>query len=129
MLRIILSNGIMKCNINTSLIFKSPSWCTWILKYVWLGWKPWHQIVTVYHFYISDDKVHDNLLLQHCFGLHKQCFESQGHPLPIEHIVFSNGCSSQFKCGKSFVLCCMVSIINQMSIIAFSNLHVVELFW
>ncbi len=36
----------------------------------WDG-NPNTRIVTEYHFYINDDKVHDNLFLQHYFGLHK----------------------------------------------------------
>lgn len=56
-----------------------------------------------YHFYISDDyKVNDNLFLQHCFRLDKQLLQSKNYPLPIKHIVFPDGCSSQFKCARSF---------------------------
>jgi hypothetical protein len=59
----------------------------------WDG-NPNSEIVTKYHFYISDDKQHDNLFMQHCFGLHKEFLQTQGQPLPIEHILFSDGCSS-----------------------------------
>jgi len=55
--------------------------------------------MTKYHFYMCDDKVHDNLFLQYGFGLHKQRYKNLNHPLPIRHIVFSNGCSSQ--CGRT----------------------------
>jgi len=36
------------------------------------------KIVIEYHFYFSDDKQHDNLFMQHCFGLHKEFFQTQG---------------------------------------------------
>jgi len=34
------------------------------------------RIVTEYHLYISDDKIHENLFLQHFFGLHMQVLQS-----------------------------------------------------
>jgi hypothetical protein len=60
------------------------------------GWEPWH-LDCDYHFYISDDKMHDNLFLQHCFGIHMQILQSHNYPMPMEHIVFSYGYFSQFK--------------------------------
>jgi hypothetical protein len=59
------------------------------------------KILTEYHFYVSDDKIHDNLFVQYCFGLHWLFLRESGHALPVEHIVFSDGCSSQFKCARS----------------------------
>ncbi len=37
---------------------------------------PNSKIVIEYHFYISDDKQHDNLFMQHCFGLHKELLQT-----------------------------------------------------
>jgi hypothetical protein len=56
------------------------------------------RILTEYHFYINDDKSHDNLFVQHCFKLHWKFLGHQGFLLLVEHIVFSNGYASQFKC-------------------------------
>lgn len=58
------------------------------------------RILTEYHFYVNDDETHDNLFVQHCFKLHWEFLGVQGHLVPIEHIVFSNGCTSQLKCAK-----------------------------
>ena len=59
------------------------------------------KLLTEYHFYVSDDKTHDNLFVQYCFGLHWLFLRESGHALPVEHIVFSDGCASQFKCARS----------------------------
>ena len=45
--------------------------------------------------------LHDNQFVQYCFSLHQNFLMQQGFPLPMEHVVFSNGCSSQFKCVKN----------------------------
>jgi hypothetical protein len=37
-------------------------------------------IITEYHFYISDDKQHENMFIQHCFGLHREFLQTQGQP-------------------------------------------------
>jgi hypothetical protein len=69
--------------------------------------------VTKYHLYINDDKIHDNLFLQHCFGLHMQVLQSQNYPMPMDHIVFLDGSSSNFKCGRSlFYVSCFPSLIK-----------------
>ena len=59
------------------------------------------RILIEYHFYISDDKTHDNLFVQHCFSLYWNFLSVQGFPLSFEHIIFSDGCATQFKCAKS----------------------------
>jgi hypothetical protein len=59
------------------------------------------RILIEFHFYISDDKTHDNLFVQHCFSLHWNFLSVQGFPSPLEHIVFNDGCATQFKCAKS----------------------------
>jgi hypothetical protein len=58
--------------------------------------------IATYHYYISDDKQHDSLFVQHCFELHWNWLKSVDEPLPIEHIVFSDGCSGQFKCARAW---------------------------
>ena len=67
----------------------------------WNGEDPQTRLLTEYHFYISDDKSHDNQFVQYCFSLHQNFLMQQGFSLPVEHIVFSDGCSSQFKCAKN----------------------------
>jgi hypothetical protein len=53
------------------------------------------------HYYVSDDKTHDLLYVQHCFMLHWDLVQSQGF-IPKNHIVWSNGCSGQFKSGRAW---------------------------
>ena len=48
------------------------------------------------HYYISDDKKHDSLFVQHCLMLHWRWLNDNGQP-PSEHWVFSDGCAGQFK--------------------------------
>jgi hypothetical protein len=67
----------------------------------WDGVDPETMLLTEYHFYISDDKSHDNQFVQYCFSLHKDFLVQQGYPVPVEHIVFSDGCAAQFKCAKN----------------------------
>ena len=67
----------------------------------WDGVDPQTRLLTEYHFYISDDKSHDNQFVQHCFSLHQDFLIQQGSPFLAEHIVFSDGCATQFKCAKN----------------------------
>ncbi len=53
------------------------------------------------HFYISDDKHHDTLFVQHCFMLHDKWLNKQGHCLQ-HHWVWSDGAASQFKARRPF---------------------------
>ena len=55
----------------------------------------------VIHFFISDDKKHDTLFVQHYFGLHWQWLLRQGLELN-QHWVWSNGATSQFKARRPF---------------------------
>jgi hypothetical protein len=48
------------------------------------------------HYYISDDKKHDSLFVQHCMMLHWEWLNAIGIR-PSEHWVFSDGCAGQFK--------------------------------
>ena len=54
-----------------------------------------------YHFYISDDKSHDTLFVQHCFMLHYGWLKELGISLK-EHWVWSDGAASQFKAKRPF---------------------------
>ena len=55
----------------------------------------------VIHFFISDDKKHDTLFVQHCFRLHWQWLLRQGLELN-QHWVWSDGAASQFKARRPF---------------------------
>jgi hypothetical protein len=48
------------------------------------------EIMKESHFYISDDKEHDTLFVQHCLMLHWQRLQNSGF-VPKEHWVFSDG--------------------------------------
>ena len=52
------------------------------------------------HFYISDDREHDTLFVQHCLLLHWGHMIANGFT-PKQHWVFSDGCSAQFKCSRA----------------------------
>ena len=49
-----------------------------------------------YNFYVNDDKTYDNLFIQHCLTLHWENLKST-RQVPKKHIIWSDGCSSQFK--------------------------------
>ena len=53
------------------------------------------------HYYVSDDKVHDSLYVQHCFLMHWEFMKAHGF-LPKNHIVWSDGCSGQFKSARAW---------------------------
>lgn len=58
-------------------------------------------IIKEMHFYISDDKLHDTLFVQHCFLMHNRWLKDQG--LSFErHWVWSDGAASQFKASRPF---------------------------
>lgn len=52
------------------------------------------------HYYISDDKDHDSLFVQHCLMLHWEWLLGSGFE-PKEHWVYSDGCAAQFKGAKA----------------------------
>ena len=56
---------------------------------------------TDYHYYISDDRKHDNLFVQHCLKLHWQHLTSLGC-YPKRHVVWSDGCACQFKGARAW---------------------------
>ena len=37
-----------------------------------------HDVIKEYHFYVSDDREHDTLFVQHCFGLIYDSFKNNG---------------------------------------------------
>jgi hypothetical protein len=53
------------------------------------------------HYYLFDDRTHDSLFVQHCFLLNWDHVNSQGFK-PKNHIVWSDGCSSQFKSARAW---------------------------
>ena len=54
-------------------------------------------VITKYtHYYVSDDKKHDSLFVQHCLLLHWQ-WVLNNRDRPSKHWVFSDGCAGQFK--------------------------------
>ena len=58
-------------------------------------------IIKQMHFYISDDKKHDTLFVQHCFLLCDQWLKDQGLNFK-KHWVWSDGAASQFKAARPF---------------------------
>jgi hypothetical protein len=48
------------------------------------------------HYYISDDRTHDSLFVQHCFMLNWEFLREHGI-LPEHHIIWSDGYRGQFK--------------------------------
>ena len=53
------------------------------------------------HYYLSDDRTHDSLYVQHCLMLNWEHVKEQGFT-PINHIVWSDGCSGQFKSARAW---------------------------
>jgi hypothetical protein len=58
------------------------------------------QMIRETHYYISNDKSHDTLFVQHCFMQYWRWMQSRGF-LPSTHYVFSDGCVGQFKSAKA----------------------------
>ena len=58
-------------------------------------------VIKEYHFYVSDDREHDTLFVQHCFGLMYESFRKKGVSF-TEHWIWSDGCAGQFKSARSF---------------------------
>ncbi len=53
------------------------------------------------HYYINDDKTHDSLFAKHAFTIHWGYMKSKGC-FSKQHLVWSDGCSTQFKCAKAW---------------------------
>jgi hypothetical protein len=52
--------------------------------------------IMTYHFYISDDKLHDSYFVQHCLLLHWDSMVGASF-IPRNHWIWSDRCSGQFK--------------------------------
>lgn len=59
------------------------------------------RLSTQYLYYISDDRVHDSLFVQFCLDLHWKGLVEAGF-FPRRHIMWSDGCSVQFKCATAW---------------------------
>ncbi len=59
------------------------------------------QVLKEVHYYISDDKTHDNLFVQHAFTLHLGYMKSKGC-FPKQQPTWSDGCFAQFKCVRTW---------------------------
>jgi hypothetical protein len=57
--------------------------------------------LTKYHYYIFDDNNHDTFLVQHYFELHWAHLTTRGS-WPNKHLVWSNGCATQFKSQRTW---------------------------
>ena len=58
------------------------------------------------HFWISDDKLHDTLFVQHCLCLHSKWLKDQGFTFLQRHWVWSNRCAAQFKARRPLYFVC-----------------------
>ncbi len=64
------------------------------------------------HFYVSNDKEHDTLFMQHCLLMHWDWLSSQGIK-PTHHWVWNDGCVGQFKgCQTMYFVARHPSLIN-----------------
>lgn len=59
------------------------------------------KIIKELHYYVSDDNSHDTLFVQHALQLHWKHVLNQGF-VPRQHIVWSDGCSGQFKSARAW---------------------------
>jgi hypothetical protein len=65
------------------------------------------------YFYISDANDHDTLFAQHCLRMHWRWLMEHGVHIK-EHVVFSDGCSGQFKaCRPMYFVACYPAITNR----------------
>ena len=61
------------------------------------------KVLKFIHFYISDDKNHDTLFVQHCLQLHSGWLQEKGFCFLKRHWVWSDGCAAQFKAARPFL--------------------------
>jgi hypothetical protein len=91
---------------------QSEHWFNWqltILVHIMYAVNPYYdkdnlkskRFNTSYFYYISDDKVHDNLFVQ-CYLAHHWRYLNANRMFPARHVVWSDGCSAQFKGGRSW---------------------------
>jgi hypothetical protein len=77
-----------------------------ILVHITYMWNPEYdeqvpesRILKESHYYVSDEKEHDSLYVQHAFNLHWEFLKQKSLYLKC-HVVWSDGCSAQFKAAK-----------------------------
>jgi hypothetical protein len=58
-----------------------------------------NKVIKESHFYVSDDKEHETLFVQHYLLFHWQCLCDQG----VQPCAFLDGCASQFKGAQSML--------------------------
>jgi len=58
-------------------------------------------VIKEYHFYVSGDREHDMLFIQHYFGLIYDSFRKNGVSFK-EHWIWSDGFAGKFKLTHSF---------------------------
>lgn len=92
----------------SKIIMKSKKWHSFqitILVHICYKWNPNYvlgvengekKLLTEYHYYISEDNNHDPLFVQHYFALHWAHLTIK-NIWPNEHLVWYNGCATQFK--------------------------------
>lgn len=56
-------------------------------------------LLTEYHFYVTDDPMHNSEMVQYCFKLHWDYMVKEKYA-PKRHFVWSDGCAAQFKSSK-----------------------------
>jgi hypothetical protein len=59
------------------------------------------KLIKELHYYISNDTSHDTIFVQQFFIMHWKFLLDQGC-IPTEHIMWSDGCSEQFKNNKAW---------------------------
>lgn len=59
------------------------------------------RLIKEVHYFISNDNEHDTLNVQHCFMLLWEHMKQLGY-FPFQHIVWLDGCSSQFKSSRAW---------------------------
>lgn len=73
-----------------------------ILVHITYVWDEADKVLKYIHFYISDDKEHDTLFVQHCMQVHSVWLQEQGFIFLKRHWVWSDGCTAQFKASRPF---------------------------
>ena len=64
-------------------------------------------VIKEYHFYISDDCMHDTHYVQHCFDIIYCSLKTHGVVMN-EHSIWSDACAGKFKYSRSFFWICRI---------------------
>ena len=75
-------------------------------------------VIKEYHFYISDDHMHDTHYVQHCFDIIYGSLKTGG-VIMNENWIWSNGCARKFKSSRSFFWLCRLHKKQILNIIGF----------